>query len=428
VWDRAAHHLRLAGSAAVARFAHREAVACFEHALETLQRLPETRERLEEAIDLRFALRASLWLLGEFEAIGLHLREAEALADKLGDQRRLGQSLVYLCANLWFTGRATEAHAVGRRAQIIARSVDERRLRVSSTIFAGLACIGVGDHREAAEILRGLSAVDDAGHRDRLGTAGYPIPQALGWLAWSLAEGGHLVEGEAQGLAAMRLGEELEDPHTIAVACRGLANVYRIKGNAPEAIRLAERGAALCREWTLTAALLSLTGALGHLYATSGRVAEGLALLRDAYEATQSLGFGFFHSLIAVRLGEACLVAGHLEEAQRFASRGLDLARDGGQNGCEAEALRVLAAVAAEGRPPAAEEALEAFRGALAIAQRLYLLPLGAHCHLGLGNLYRRLGHPDQAREHVSAAARVFRELGVARWLDVAQSEIAALR
>jgi DNA-binding SARP family transcriptional activator/ABC-type cobalamin/Fe3+-siderophores transport system ATPase subunit len=428
VWDRAVHHLRLAGSAAAARFAHREAVACFEQALGTLPHLPETRERIEEGIDLRFALRASLWLLGEFEAIGLRLAEAEALAGKLGDQRRLGQTLVYLCANLWFTGRASAAYSVGRRAQAIARSVDERRLGISSTIFAGLACIGVGDHREAAEILRGLSAVDDAGHRDRLGTAGYPVPQALGWLAWSLAEGGRLDEAEAQGLAALRLGETLEDPHTIAVACRGLANVYRVKGDAPEAIRLAERGAALCREWTLTAALPSLTGTLGHLYATTGRIAEGLDLLRDAYEATRSLGFGFFHSLIAVRLGEACLVAGQLEEAQRVVARGLELARAGGQDGCEAEALAVLAAVIAERRPSAPEAALEAYGAAIAIAERRGLLPLAAHCRLGLGSLHRRLGHLAHAREHLAAAARAFHELGITRWLDVAESEVAALR
>jgi hypothetical protein len=30
--------------------------------------------------------------------------------------------------------------------------------------------------------------------------------------------------------------------------------------------------------------------------------------------------------------------------------------------------------------------------------------PLIAHCHLGLGKLYRRTGKPDQAGEHFTAA------------------------
>jgi tetratricopeptide (TPR) repeat protein len=277
--------------------------------------------------------------------------------------------------------------------------------------------LGLVGEREHARV-----ELEGRRERDRLGTAGYPVPQALGWLAWSLAEAGQLAEAEAQGQAALRLGENLEDPHTIVVACRGLANVYRIKGETAEAIRLAERGAALCRKWTLTAALPSLTGTLGHLYATAARVAEGRDLLHEAYKTTRSLGFGFFHSLIAVRLGEACLVAGELEEAQRFAAHGLELARAGGQDGCEAEALGVLAAIAAERHPAAAEAALEAFQGAIALADRRGLLPLGAHCRLGLGNLHRRLGHPAEAREHVGAAARVFRELGVTRWLGVAES------
>src|SRR5260370_7680203 len=48
-----------AGRLASARWANREAVASFEQALHLLEAQPETRERLEQAIDLRFDLRRS---------------------------------------------------------------------------------------------------------------------------------------------------------------------------------------------------------------------------------------------------------------------------------------------------------------------------------------------------------------------------------
>ena len=89
-WDKALPYLRQAGAKAFARSANREAVGYFEQALTALTHLPETRETLEQAVDVRLALRNALFPLGDLE-IGLgHLRDAERLARQLGDQRRLG--------------------------------------------------------------------------------------------------------------------------------------------------------------------------------------------------------------------------------------------------------------------------------------------------------------------------------------------------
>jgi hypothetical protein len=90
VWEKAVSYLRQAGAKAFARSANREAVACFEQALVALQHLPEARETLEQAIDLRFDLRTSLFPLGELDRLVACLNEAQTFAETLGDQRRLG--------------------------------------------------------------------------------------------------------------------------------------------------------------------------------------------------------------------------------------------------------------------------------------------------------------------------------------------------
>ncbi|HSB82575.1 MAG TPA: AAA family ATPase, partial [Candidatus Methylomirabilis sp.] len=56
MWAKAVGYLRQAGAKALRRSANHEAVACFEQALAALQHLPEGREGLEQAIDLRFDL------------------------------------------------------------------------------------------------------------------------------------------------------------------------------------------------------------------------------------------------------------------------------------------------------------------------------------------------------------------------------------
>ena len=65
-------------------------VVCYEQALEALEHLPHERETLEQAIDLRLALRPALVALDDHERLLSHLHTAETLATALNDQRRLG--------------------------------------------------------------------------------------------------------------------------------------------------------------------------------------------------------------------------------------------------------------------------------------------------------------------------------------------------
>ena len=90
VWDKAVAYCRQAGDKALARSASREAVACFEQALVALEHLPESRERHEQAIDVRFGLRHALGPRREHDRVLTYLREAEGLAQALSDQHRLG--------------------------------------------------------------------------------------------------------------------------------------------------------------------------------------------------------------------------------------------------------------------------------------------------------------------------------------------------
>ena len=91
VWDKALMYFRQAGQKAMAQSAYREAVTFFEQALEALGHLQASRELQKQAIDLRFDLRNVLFPLGKHERLLEHLRDAQSLAESLGDHRRLGQ-------------------------------------------------------------------------------------------------------------------------------------------------------------------------------------------------------------------------------------------------------------------------------------------------------------------------------------------------
>jgi hypothetical protein len=50
--------------------------------------------------------------------------------------------------------------------------------------------------------------------------------------------------------------------------------------------------------------------------------------------------------------------------------------------------------------------------------------PLVAHCHLGLGKLYRRSGTREQARDHLTAATTMYRDMDMRYWLPQAEAEL----
>jgi len=53
----------------------------------------------------------------------------------------------------------------------------------------------------------------------------------------------------------------------------------------------------------------------------------------------------------------------------------------------------------------------------------LEMRPLVGHCHLGLSRLYRRGAEQQQAREHLTTAMSMFREMDMHFWLEQAEGE-----
>jgi hypothetical protein len=68
--------------------------------------------------------------------------------------------------------------------------------------------------------------------------------------------------------------------------------------------------------------------------------------------------------------------------------------------------------------------AAEAHYGAaVALASELGMRPLVAHCHLGLGTLYRRTGDGAKAQEHLATARAMYQAMDMGFWLEKADTE-----
>jgi class 3 adenylate cyclase/tetratricopeptide (TPR) repeat protein len=428
VWDKAVTYFRQAGAKSAVRSAYPEAVTCFEQALTTLRRLPATHARVEEAIDLRFDLRTSLLPLGQLEKGLEYLREAEGLARTLDDPRRLAWASAYMISSCWLTGRLTDALTVAQTAQAIAATLGDLRLKVVANQYLAAALWNVGDYQAATDLFQkvtGLLRGDLS--RERFGQALLPSVFARRYLAHALAERGEFDQSIAEAEEALRIAEAAGHPFSLGQAYLALGYVHAVKGEFDRAVPLLERALAMAREWNIRLLSPSCTGFLGYTYARSGRLEEGLALLAQAMTAFESGVATVFHSLVAAQSGEACILAGRLQEAHRHAGRALTLTLERGERGDEAYVLRLLGEIHSRQTPPDDGGAEARYRQAMTLAHQLGMRPLGAHCQFGLGALYRRTGEREQAQEHLATATAMYRAMGMTYWLEKAEAEMRDL-
>ena len=229
-----------------------------------------------------------------------------------------------------------------------------------------------------------------------------------------------------------------DDLFSRAITYTAVGELCLARGQLPDAIGVLERSLLLCEivpiffPWT--------AACLGYVHALSGHLADALPLIERAAAndrvqrdgtpqvASQTkihTASGTGSVLVLARLGEGCLLAGRMDEALHWAHETLALSSELKQRGTEACALRLLGEIASHRAPPQVEIAERHYRQGLALAVELSMRPLVAHCHLGLGKLYRRTGQREQAQEHLTTATTMYREMGMTYWLEQVEAENA---
>ena len=246
-------------------------------------------------------------------------------------------------------------------------------------------------------------------------------------LARALGELGRFAEAFGRLREAMHIAEEAGHVWSLLFPLVGLGTLKLDQGDFAGALAPLERGLDLCRTREVPYLLHDFAWALGAAYHGTGRRAEGVALMEDAAR-------GFAERTVRAvgwagrvgPLGGPYLVDGRVADATRIAQDGLAAARRRGERAVEGHVLRLLGDIAAHPDRFEVDTAETHYRQALALAEELGLRPLLAHCHLGLGKLSRRTGQREQAREHLTTATTMYREMGMTYWLAQAEAEMGA--
>jgi tetratricopeptide (TPR) repeat protein len=423
--EKAVDYLRQAGLKAAARSTLPDARVWFEQALGVLGALPESPSTLEQAFEIRLELRPVLHQLGEVRRVLDRLREAEALAERLRDDRRLGRVCAFVTMAHTDLGELDDALVTGTRALAIAGRLGDLRLRILTTSYLGETHYYRGEYERVVELATdNLAALPADWVYEYFGAAAPPSVLHHSWLAMSLAQLGRFIEAAEHEAEAIRLAEPTQHAYTLGWAYFTASTLHLLKGDWAKARALIEHWMAVVRTgnvvYLLPAAVASSAWALAQLGEASealNRLREGEPLLeRQAARGPPVYGGWAYHSL-----GRAALLLGRLDEARRLGDWAVESSP--GHHGFAAHARQLLGDIASHPDRFDAESGEVHYREALALADTLGMRPLVAHCHLGLGKLYRRTGDGAKAKEHLVAATTMYRGIGMSFWL--AQAETA---
>jgi tetratricopeptide (TPR) repeat protein len=427
-WEQAVGLLRQAAAKAVARSASREATVYLEQAVSALERLPETREVIEQAIDIRMEFQSTLPPVAQMHRALAYLREAESLAERLGDPRRLGRVTAHMAHSYWWLGELDSAVRFGERALAIARSLDDFPLEVLASFRLGQVHVFQGQYDRASDMFSAMvPRLTDGLANEHFAMSTPPAVTCRAMAGYALAFRGLFDAASTMWDDAIRLAEAGHHLYGIAwshwVVDRGL----RIQGDGVAASQSAQR----CRDIAVREGFVSFadtsTAGLGHGMALAGRPDEGASLIEGAVARLAERGQQVMLPGIIADLSETRLLGGHVAEALARAEEALAVARKQNARGVEAMALRLCGEARLAQKSPDAPRAEADFRAALTNAEALGMRPLVAHCHLGLGKLYRRIGNHEQAHEHLTAATTMYRQMDMRFWLEQAEAERKAL-
>jgi class 3 adenylate cyclase/tetratricopeptide (TPR) repeat protein len=424
--EKAVEYLRRAGQKAAARSALSDARVWFEQALVVLEGLPDTKAKLEASFEIRYELRHMLFQLGEVRRGLEHLREAEALAERLNDDHRRGRVCAALMHLHSILGELDEALAAGNRALEFAARLGDLRLRIQTTTYLVQVHCYRAEYPRAIELATAnLATLPADGPHEFFGLPAPPAVYTRIWLVASFAQLGRFAEAVQCGADLLQLAESTQLPFAVGGAYQAMAASYLLRGDWARARPLIEQAIAVFRTRNVAIVLPGVIATSASVLAQLGEVREALTRLREGDELldrqvaqgkiTQHVS-GAYHAL-----ARACLVVGRLDDARRLIDRAVEFS--GGRPGAMTHALHLLGDIATHTDRFDAETGEAYYRQALALAEPRGMRPLIAHCHLGLGKLHRHTSKREHAREHIITATTMYREMDMGFWLEQAETE-----
>jgi class 3 adenylate cyclase/predicted ATPase len=399
--EAAVEYWQRAGQRAAERSAHQEAVRHLTTGLELLARLPETPERVQQALALHMALGPVLMATkghGAAEVEQIYTR-ARALCQRVGETPQLFPVLRGLWRFYLSGGRLATAREMGEQLLTLAqRQHDPTRLMVAHLSLGG-TLFYMGEFCLARPHLeQGIALTDPEAQRTltaRYGIA--PGVQCLSNAARTLYCLGYPDQGLQRSQAACTLARELGHPLSLAAAQYFAAHLHLLRREAPTARDQAAATIALATEHMFPHWLAMGRLALGWALAVQGQGEEGVTLMRQGMTAVQAIGSHMTPPALLPVLAALSGTLGQVDTGLHTLTEALELVEQTGVRWYEAETHRLKGTLLLHQAVPDEPQAEACFHKALSVTRHQQAKSWELRTAMSLARLWHQQGKQAEA-------------------------------
>ncbi len=208
---------------------------------------------------------------------------------------------------------------------------------------------------------------------------------------------------------SLALREELDDQPGIARTCNNLSAVGRFQGNFKQAIAYGQRALSVNEKLEYMAGVADAYNNLGAIYWEQDQYERAIQHYEQALTGHERIGNNLGVAIVLGNLGEVYREKGDLAQAIEYLQLALDKSAEIGDREGLAFAYHLLAEIHLVQRN--FDQAIHSGQLALEAANALDSRPYQAGAHKVLGQAYAASGQAVEARAHLKAAQRLFRQL-----------------
>ncbi|MBN2027698.1 MAG: AAA family ATPase [Actinobacteria bacterium] len=429
--ERAIHYLKLSGDKSARNYANWEASRFYREAIQILDSLPENKERNEKKLEVCLAIQSPLELLSFPEGSLEILREAERLAEELGDEESF-LAVYTMCASyhvckgdtalgLEYLEKVTDAAEEIKDVE----SMSLASVRVCTVLFHA------GDFLGTASVSRRALELIEEKHRENDIFSGGQTTYAMlcGWCGNALGVLGFFEEAGAVFYKGLEVSREMDDAGVGWIEF--MQNAVSFYSGDFCLVEHARRASGVFEKMgyeSLIGFTLSFLG-LGHYFFGDYEKAKDYA--ERGFKRQRKIGLPVLLPFACYASSLILLALGNLEGAAKHAREAVRLSQEFETKAYEGLGWIALGRVVGEADPSGVETAEEYIREGISIAEKITAKPISAHGHLFLGEVFEIASRREEALENLRKAEGLYLDMSVAPdsyWLTRTREALARMQ
>jgi predicted ATPase/tRNA A-37 threonylcarbamoyl transferase component Bud32 len=414
ILDKSIEYLHKAGKRAVHLSANEEAIVHYKRALELLEQLPETPERVQQEIALQLDSTVPVSAIKGYGAPELSqaIFRARDLCGQIKETPQFFTILVQIATHYSYV-RAEYRTALEYQEQVneIVKQTGDPLQKAISSYITIWALFNIGELTKTVDHAKEMNALYDPGKH---GFLAYIFGMDIGVVnrcfgAWALWFLGYPDQAQKDYDLAMEHAYTLGHPHTTAFALTGACEMDWFVGDKETGRLHLEELSQISNEkgfiyWQAHAVFYQ-----GEKMTLEGKVKEGIAQMHQGLDMIKATGMQTCFTRLLARMADACLKTGQIDEGIVAIDEASEFREKYDERYMEAEHYRLKGELLLK-KGESEDEAMKLFRKAVDISKQQQAKSLELRAAMSISSLLKKQGKKKEAYELLDETYKWFTE------------------